>query len=177
MIQSSCILMKRTIKVEVKTDEEITKYVLDNELQFDFVIRPSDNSTINRIPEYCMNGVQFVNIYDSIGNLLKISEGVNCEIDAMNFLKDSISFKSLEDTKYYKCNFNDFLSSQRVINKREEFHRDKFDHSYKIVIGWATAYNQFSLMRKRTEIVTKMIPEFKKNNKNILVIGLNLDPM
>ena len=87
MIQSSCILMKRTIKVEVKTDEEITKYVLDNELQFDFVIRPSDNSTINRIPEYCMNGVQFVNIYDSIGNLLKISEGVNCEIDAMNFLK------------------------------------------------------------------------------------------
>jgi len=147
-------------------------YVEKEKYLFDIVLRVKRVHTITHINSYSITGIQFVNLYDKEGRLVKNQEGDHCEINVMDEIKNSMRSNATKPVDCDSCDFQTIQGLTRAIYSKENI---DFKENYKLVIGWSGEFNRYSSWKKRTTLVTNMINELKEKNKDVVVIGLNFD--
>lgn len=177
-LATSCFLVPKHYKMHIKTsilkDEEVAEIAKNKEYKFDQLYRINQVNVFNQLHEFGIDNLQFVNLYDPNGILLKSTTGNHCEIELMSFLTDSLQLNKYRATTCSQCNYNVFVKQNcHLIGSSDS--NDKHD-VYHVVISWGSFLNQRNILGNRTNYVTQKIPELKKNNINIVVVGLNLDP-
>lgn len=175
---SSCFLIPKRIHIgfdiDALSDQDILNASTKNEYHFDEIYRINDIYTFQHLHNYGFNSIQFVNLYDPSGNLLRSKSGTHCEIELMSYMKDSLKLgnymSSIDDSSNYmivmKTKCHPILSANKSFSSE----------LYHVVVGWSCFANKRSIFSGRVKSINDMIPELKKNNIQIVVVGLNLDP-
>lgn len=160
--------------IEALSDQEILNASAKRDYHFDEIYRINDLYTFQHLKNYGFNSIQFVNLYDPSGNLLQSKSGTHCEIELMSYLKDSLNLGNYKSTIGDSSNYHTvmktkchqiFLSNKKITSEY-----------YHVVVAWSCFANKRSVFSLRVKYINDMIPELKKNNINIVVVGLNLDP-
>lgn len=166
--------LKFGIDLDALSDQDIMNAARRKNYHFDEMYRINDIHTFANISRYELNAIKFVNLYDPAGNLLKANTGTKCEIAIMSYLKDSLKVNEYSQSNCDSCNFN-MITKEKSHRISPESKQDSAG-VYHVLVGWSCFANKRKIFSSRVSYINDMIPQLKKNNINIKVIGLNLDP-
>lgn len=173
---NGCIPPKLTtkLKVEPLSDNEALEYTKAEGLYFDLQYRINDLTMLQDFKNYGMEALTFVNLYSPSGELLRTVSGEKCEFRVLSYIRDSIQSSVFKPSDCDSCTF-DFITTNkaRLISGNSEIALGK----YKVVLGWAKFLKNNALLRQRSKELLSGISSLRSNQKDLVIIGLNFDPI
>lgn len=166
--------MASSIAIESINDQEIIDFCARNKIFFDLQYRISDNRMIKDCKKYGMEALTFATLYSPDGHLLTTASGEKCEFKVMSYIQDSLNTNVFTKTECDSCHFNYiFTKKARLLSGSPVQAQGK----YKVVLGWATFLDKKKLLKQRSQELFNRIPALRQNQKDLIIIGLNFDPV
>jgi len=166
--------MSSSFAIESMDDQQILDFCSRNQILFDLQYRMSDLNMMKDCKKYGMEAGNFANLYSPDGRLLKTATGENCEFKVMSYIQDSLKTNVFTKTDCDSCHFNYiFTKKARLLSGSP----DQAVGKYKVVLGWATFLTKKKLLKQRSQELFNRIPALKQNQKDLIIIGLNFDPV
>jgi len=160
------------MKIRYFTDSELIEYVKTKKYPIDIILRFKDQHTFETQSESNINTANCMNIYGKDNELIKATDGENCEFKIAGFFKDSVFNKNSTFPKIKNGNLNSLLNKTTIVNSNSE--NSLQDHTkYKIVIGWSILLNNYKIFSNRFKALNKELLPYKND---IIIVGLNMDP-
>lgn len=176
LLFAGCIHFRKGFKFKLGTtsDEQVIAYTKENGHSFDRQYRIKSLKTFQTKSQYGIPGMSFVNLYHPDGSLLKAETGSKCEFRVLNYIRDSLGTSLFKPVPCDSCNFYTFFSSKAKMIEGKEV---DLSNKYKVVVGWAIFTDQKSVLKSRYKAFRELLPSIKQKNPDIVLIGLNLDPI
>jgi hypothetical protein len=160
--------------VEPTSDEQVIAYAKKNGHSFDRLYRVKSLNTFQTKSTYGIPSMSFVNLYHPDGSLLKAETGSKCEFRVLSYIRDSLGKSLFRPVPCDSCNFNTFFSTKAQMIEGKDA---DLSNKYKVVVGWAIFTDQKAVLRSRYKTFRELLPSIKQKNPDIVMIGLNLDPV
>ncbi len=162
-----------TFKLKVKevyySDQDLINYVKQYQYPFDAILKFKSRTLFESRAANSITQINFMNVYGKENQLLKATDGDNCEFKVLQFLKDSLDKSTNMNSDLFSL--NEIVSKTSVLDMNQ--HIDVLENKrYKILVGWSISLNKFRIVQNRLETLNAQL---KALNKDILIIGLNLD--
>ncbi|MBK8328920.1 MAG: hypothetical protein IPL09_05490 [Bacteroidetes bacterium] len=166
----SCTFKLKT-KIKYFTNEQTLNYVKEKNYPFDYILKFKTEASYNSRNKHNINSMNFLNFYAKNNQLIKASDGESCEFKIASYIKDSLHTFVENNNKEYA--FDKIVAESDIITVNGD-RPILADSCYKILVGWSINLNNFGMIQKRLKL---LLNEIKTNDKQYIIVGLNLDPL
>lgn len=160
------------IKEQYFSDSELIKYVQSKNYPMDIILKFKDQKACQSKYQNNIKTINCLNIYGKDNELIKATDGENCEFKLVSFFRDSVLNKNYTFKKIINGNLSSLINLTKLVHANPE-NSLQDNTKYKIVIGWSILLNNYKLISNRLDVLNKELLPYKKE---IIIVGLNMDP-